>query len=279
MSFFFGFRIGARLGSHSRRDYGGGRRVRWEAAIPSYGWWLLDADGAITVNFRKSPTRRWIALVARHDDALQEALELLRLEISELRASRKRLVLAADADRRRIERGLHDGVQQHLVALAVNLQVAGRLADTDPPAAKALLEEMERNVQQAHDDTAKLAQRIYPPLLEARGLAAALRSAAVSAGMAVSVEVATSACHPPEVAATVYLCCLEAFEHVGAGVPTTVTVRDEGEAVAFEVVDEGVRSDADSERLRDRVEALGGRLTIRSEPGRGTCVSGLLPLS
>jgi signal transduction histidine kinase len=217
--------------------------------------------------------------VARHDDALQEALEGLRVEISELRASRKRLVLAADADRRQIERDLHENVQQHLVALAVNLQVAGRLADTDPVAVRALLEEMERNVQQAHDDTAQLAQRIYPPLLEARGLAAALRSAAVSAGIPVSVEVATNVSYPPDVAATVYLCCLQALEHVGSGVRTTVTVREEGEAVAFEVAGEGVRSDASHERLRDRVEALGGRLMIRSEPGRGACVSGVLPLS
>jgi signal transduction histidine kinase len=217
--------------------------------------------------------------VARHDDALQEALEGLRVEISELRASRRRLVLAADADRMKIERDLHESVQQHLVGLAVNLQVAARLADTDPAAARALLEEMERNVQQAHDDTAQLAQRIYPPLLEARGLAAALRSAAVSTGIPVSVEVATNASYPPDVAATVYLCCLEALEHVGPGVRTTVTVRDEGEAVAFEVAGEGVRSDTSHERLRDRVEALGGRLTILSEPGRGTCVSGLLPLS
>jgi signal transduction histidine kinase len=243
------------------------------------GWWLLDADGAITVNFPEVHDRRSIAVDARDVDALRERLDRLCLEAAELRTSRKRLVLAADADRMKIERDLHESVQQHLVALAVNLQVAGRLADTDPAAVRALLEEMERNVQQAHDDTAQLAQRIYPPLLEARGLAAALRSAAVSAGIPVSVEVATNASYPPDVAATLYLCCLEALEHVGSGVRTTVTVHEEGEAVAFEVVDEGVRSVADSERLRDRVEALGGRLTIRSEPGRGTCVSGSLPLS
>jgi signal transduction histidine kinase len=217
--------------------------------------------------------------VAQHDNALQEALERLRLEVEELRASRKRLVLAADADRRRIERDLHDGVQQHLVALAVKLQLAGPLVDADPAAAKELVEEMGRDVQQALDETAQLAQRIYPPLLDARGLAAALRSAALAAGIAASVEVATDLSCPPEIAGTVYVCCLEALEHVGAGMRTTVTVRDEREAVAFEVVGEGVRSDASPERLRDRVEALGGRLTIRSEAGRGTRVSGLLPLS
>ncbi len=209
---------------------------------------------------------------------LRETLEQLRLEVAELRASRRRLVLAADADRRTIERDLHEGVQQHLVGLAVNLQLAGRSADADPAATKALLDEMGRDVQQALDQTAQLAQRIYPPLLEAGGLVAALRSAAVSAGIRVSLEVAAGAAYPPEVAGAIYWCCLEALEHAGA--QATVTVREEEEgAVAFEVVGDGSRSDAGLDRLRDRVEALGGRLTIRSGPGRGTRVSGSLPLS
>jgi signal transduction histidine kinase len=174
---------------------------------------------------------------------------------------------------------LHDGVQQRLFALAVDLQLASRLADTDPAAVKALLEEMERVVQQALDEAAQLAQRIYPPLLEAGGLAAALRSAAVSAGIPVSVEVAAGTSYAPEVARTVYSCWLEALEHADAGTRATITVRDEDGELAFEVVEEGARSDAGLDRLRDRVEALGGRLTIRSEPGRGSCVSGSLPLA
>jgi signal transduction histidine kinase len=209
----------------------------------------------------------------------------LRLEIAELRASRKRLVLAADADRRLIERDLHEGVQQYLVALAVNLQLASALADVDP-AAKALLEEMERDVQQALDETARLAQRIYPMLLEAGGLAAALRAAAASADIRVSIEVAAGASCPPELARTIYLCCLEALEHAGAGARATITVRAEEGALAFEVVEDGARSaaetarsDAGFNRLRDRVEALGGRLTIRSAPGQGTGVSGSFPVS
>lgn len=210
---------------------------------------------------------------------LRETLARLRDEVAELRASRERLVLAADADRRRIERDLHEGVQQHLVALAVNLQLVNRLAETDPAAAKALLDEMVRDVRQSLDETAQLAQRIYPPLLEAGGLAAALRSAAVSAGIRASLEVAAGARYPPEVAGAIYWCCLEVFEHAGTGAQATVTVREEEGAVAFEVVEDGSRSDAGLDRLRDRVEALGGRLTIRSEPGRSTRVSGSLPLS
>jgi signal transduction histidine kinase len=188
-------------------------------------------------------------------------------------------VLASDADRHSFERDLHKGVQQHLVALAVNLQFAGPLADTDPSAAKALLEEMGRDVQQALDETARLAQRIHPPLLVAGGLAAALRSAAVSAGVPASVEVTANASYPPEVARTVYLCCLEALEHANAEARATITVREEEGAVAFEVVGDGAGSYSGLDRLRDRVEALGGRLTIRSEPGRGTRVAGSLPLS
>ncbi len=170
-------------------------------------------------------------------------------------------------------------MQQHLVALAVNLQLAGRLADADPVAAKALVEAMEGDVQQALDETAQLAQRIYPPLLDAGGLAAALRSAASSVGVAASVEVAVHASYPADVAATVYHTCLELLEHAGAGAQLTVTVREEEAGLAFEVVEDGLRSDAELNRLCDRVEALDGRLTIRSEPGPSTRVSGLLPLS
>jgi signal transduction histidine kinase len=205
-------------------------------------------------------------------------LDRVRVEIAGLRASRKRLALADDAARRRIERDLHDGVQQHLVALAANLQLAAGLLDADPTAAKTLLEEMGRDVQLALDETGKLAHHIYPPLLEAGGLAAALRSAAVSANAPTRIDVEAGAAYPPEVAGAVYLCCLEVFERA-AGAKAAVTVRDEGGALVFEVVADCAYSNAELLRLRDRVEALGGRLTIRSESGRRTRVAGSLPLS
>jgi signal transduction histidine kinase len=216
---------------------------------------------------------------ARHVEALRETLDRLRHEAAELRASRRRLVLAADADRRMIERELHERVQQHLVALAVNLQLAEQAADADPSAAKALLAQLGRDVHHALLETAQLAERIYPPLLEAGGLAAALRSAAGAAGIRASLEVTVGARYPPEVVGAVYWCCLEALEHAGAGARATVTIRDEDGAVAFEVVEDGSGSGAALDRLRDRVEALGGRVTIRSEPGRGTRVAGSLPLA
>jgi signal transduction histidine kinase len=164
------------------------------------------------------------------------------------------------------------------------VQLATQLVDADPSAAKALLDELGRDVQQALDETGRLAQRIYPPLLEAGGLTAALRAAASGIGIAVSVEVEAATGRPPEVLRTVYLCCLEALEHAGAGARAAVTVRTEEGAIAFEVVETGGRSVAARGRsneldgLRDRVEALGGRLTVSSEPRGGTRLSGSLPL-
>lgn len=202
----------------------------------------------------------------------------LREEMAELRASRERLARAADADRRRLERDLHEGVQQDLIALAVNLQLASRLADTDSVAAKALLAEMSRDVQQAVAATVRLAQRIYPPVLEAGGLAAALRAAAADMGIRVTLDVSAAGTYPPEVAGAIYWSCLEALEHAGTGTRATVSVREEDGAVTFEVAADGSTAPAGLERLRDRVEALGGRLAIRTGPGRGTRVFGALPL-
>jgi signal transduction histidine kinase len=229
-------------------------------------------------------TRKPIALEAGD---VQERLDRLRVEFAELRASRKRLVLAADDELCRIERALHEGVQQHLIALAVNLQLAGRLADDDPTEVGPLLEVLAGDVQQAAAEAAQLAERIYPPLLEAGGLAAALRTVAVRPGSSVSVEVAADVRYPSEVSRTVYLFCLEAFAGADPGAPPPkVTVRGDEEAVVFEVVEDSARSRTDSagsddwiNGLRDRVEALGGRLTVMSEPGLGVRVSGSLPVS
>ncbi len=192
-----------------------------------------------------------------------------------------RLVLAADAERRTIERELHDGPQQHLVALAVNLQLARRLVDVDPAAAGTLLDELRRDVQEALDETRQLAHRIYPPLLDAGGLGVALRVAAEGVGVRTHVQVAADLACTPEVAGTVYFCCVAALEGAGAGAGATVTVREDDGALVFEIVDDGAGSDAgtDLAGMQDRVEALGGRLTIASEPGHGTRVSGSLPLS
>jgi signal transduction histidine kinase len=236
----------------------------------------LTPPHAITDNsFNR--TRRLIALEAPDVETLQDTLHRLRREIEQLHASRRRLVVGADADRRSIERALHNGAQQHLVALAVNLQLAAALVERDPVAARTLLEEMRRDVQGALDETAQLAGRIYPQLLELRGLAAELRAAALSAGIRASVDVSVAADHAPEIATAAYLCCLEALEPAGAGTRATVTVRTRDGTLTFDVFADGEYSDAGTELLRDRVEALGGQLTVRSEPGGATHVSGSLP--
>jgi signal transduction histidine kinase len=199
-------------------------------------------------------------------------------QVEGLNASRKRLLLAADAERRRIERDLHDGVQQHLVALAVNLQLAGELTNSDPAAARTLLAEMGRDVQQALDETAQLAQRIYPQL-DAIGFAATLRSAAVNAGIRASVDADVAATSPPELFATVFWCWLDVLDRCTTGARATITIREQEGALTFEIVEDGDHSAAALERLCDRVAALGGSLTIQSEPGPRTRVSGSLPLA
>jgi signal transduction histidine kinase len=194
-----------------------------------------------------------------------------------LRATLRRLVLRADADRRAIERDLHAGVQQYLVALAVEVQLAAQAADSDPATARALLEELARDVQRAVDETALLAQRIYPGTLEAGGLAVLLRSAASTAGGDASVDVAAGSDVPAEVAMTVYLCWLDALGRAGGERRATIKVRETEDALDFDVLADGAQSGGSPDWLQDRVEALGGSVTITRRTGR-VSVSGSLPL-
>ena len=208
----------------------------------------------------------------------EEALERLRLEVGELRASRERIVLADDAERRGLERELHDGTQQHLVALAVNIQLARDLVERDPGATIGLLDGMGRELQRALEETARLAQRIYPPLLESGGLAAALRAAAISTGVPTEISAASGPLSP-ETAGAVYFCWLDVRASASDGRRATVVVSAEDGAATFEIggsaasVPDDVRA-----RMRDRVEALGGRLTTESGPEE-TILRGSLPLA
>ncbi len=212
---------------------------------------------------------------------MTDDVDRLRSEVEELQASRRRLVLSADADRRRIERELHDGPQQHLVALAVNLQLARRLVDDDPEAAKALIEELGRDVHEAIDEARALAHRIYPALLETGGLAAALRLAATALGARASVQVTAGTRWPPELVGAVYLVVAEALESLAAGATSTVTVREEDGAVVFEIAADGFGEASIAPalvRIRDRVEALDGRLAIETCSDGRVRLSGSLPL-
>lgn len=198
--------------------------------------------------------------------------------MAELRRSRSRLVEAADADRRTIERALHDGVQQHLVALAVDLQRVAGLVDGDPAAAKALLNEVAANLREALTETTELAEEIYPSLLEGRGFATALRSAAERAGVTVLVDVPAVADHPHEISFAVYWSFVEALSSSKPGSEATVSVLVVEDAIAFEVAVAGRHPAARLNRLRDRIEALDGRLSVENED-LGTRVHGWLPLS
>jgi len=206
-------------------------------------------------------------------------LDELHLEVEGLRASRERLALAHDAERRDIERALHDGVQQLLVGLAANLELAAAAADTDPRATTALLVAMRQDVRQALEETRTLAHRIYPPLLEAGGLRPALRAAAASADVRITTNIPAEAACPAEIAGAIYFCCVEALEQAGAGSSATITVRIEEGAVSFSVFVDRDLGTAWVPLSRDRVEALGGRLNVGSDPDDRTRLVGSLPLS
>lgn len=211
-------------------------------------------------------------------DRRADELDALRLEVAELRASRRRLAMGSNAERRTIERELHEGVQQLLVALAANVELAAASVDGDPASAKELLAEIAEDAREALEAARKLAERIYPPLLEAGGLVATLRAAAARADVPTTINVAPGTTCPLEIASAVYFCFVEVLERTAAGTTVAISVRNEKGAVAFEIVAEG---DLNAERLplRDRIEALGGGLTITKGSGGEISVAGSLPLS
>ncbi len=225
----------------------------------------------------------------RLDSQLQASLDELRRQADELKASRARVVSAADAERRRIERDLHDGAQQYLVGVAVNLAVARHLADTDLEQAKVILDELRETVQGAMEEFRNLSHGIYPPLLQDRGLAEALANAARRASIPTRVDADGARRYDPTVEATVYFCCLEALQnaakYAGEGARATVRVWEDEGGLLFEVADDGSGFDpargglgAGLTNMQDRVGAIGGNLRIESAPGGGTRVVGAIPL-
>jgi signal transduction histidine kinase len=223
------------------------------------------------------------------DSALQASLEEVRRKAEELQASRARIVAAADAERRRIERNLHDGAQQRLVAVAVQLQLASRLADNDLEAAKALLDQLNQQLQDTMQELRSLAHGIYPPLLMDQGLNAALSASAKRSLLPTTVEADSLRRYPPDVEATVYFCCLEALQnaskYAGPGATVTIRVEEDAAGLVFEVIDDGVGFDSRGKgigagfvNMSDRLGAVGGSLQVESAPGRGTRVAGFVSL-
>jgi signal transduction histidine kinase len=209
----------------------------------------------------------------------EDVVDRLRRDVAELRRSRRRLAEAGYADRRAMERDLHDGVQQHLVALAVNLRLLAGLVDGDPAGARALLDQMAADVQEALDESTALALRVYPPLLEGRGFASAIRSAAESAGVTVLIDAPAAPDYRPEIGAAVYWSCVEALSSASAGSQATVSLRDADGALSFDVAVDGRHPAAVLDRLRDRMEALDGRVSVEEVRNGGSRVHCWLPLS
>jgi signal transduction histidine kinase len=223
------------------------------------------------------------------DAALHTTLDELRKQAGELRASRARIVASGDAERRRVERNLHDGAQQHLVALAINLRLARDIVADDPDGTAQILDQLARDVQDTIKELRELAHGIYPPLLADSGLGEALRAAAARSPLPVTVTVEDSVGrYPAEMEAAVYFCCLEAMQNAAKHAPgATVQVRlwSEAGGLSFAVADDGPGFEAGRARsghgfvnMADRLGAIGGTVRWDSHPARGATVSGSIPL-
>jgi signal transduction histidine kinase len=211
----------------------------------------------------------------------------LQARVEELRASRQRLVSAQDHERRRLERNLHDGAQQHLVALKVKLGLAEMLLGRDPHRARSTLDQLKSDADEALETLRDLARGIYPPLLAEQGLPAALRAQARKATLPVRVEADGIGRYSQDTEAALYFCTLEALQNIQkyAGASNaTVRLREEGDQLSVEVIDTGRGFDVGATtrgngltNMEDRLDALGGTLDISSTPGRGTTLRATLP--
>ncbi len=224
----------------------------------------------------------------RLDASLQASLTELRRQAQDLQASRARIVVAADAERRRMERDLHDGAQQYLVSIAVKARLIRQLARTDVARSVALSEELVSDVEAALDDLRTLAHGIYPPLLSSDGLGAALAAVARRATIPVHLDAQGVGRHQPEIEAAVYYCCLEALQnatkYAGDSATARIRVWEENAELRFEIADDGAGFElahkvqgAGLTNMSDRMGAVGGTLLVDSAPGSGTRVRGVVP--
>lgn len=263
---------------------------------------VLDpASEAVTWRVFGHGDARVLAVV--HDDALSEdpelveavgaasllALESRRLEhdlldsVHALRASQRRLVGAASAERRKIERDLHDGVQQKLVALRIQLELMRDLADESGLGNR--LAALAADFDDALDELRSTAHGIYPPLLADEGLAAALREVARRSSVSLSVELEDVGRLSEDRETAIYYCCLEALQnvakHAGDDAVASLRLWRDRKAVRFCVHDDGVgfvvrpaTKGAGLTNMTDRIGAVGGTISVRSNPGEGTTVLG-----
>ena len=233
-------------------------------------------------------------LVAAAAQALLLAIENGRLTVelestnTELRATRARMVATGDAERRRIERDLHDGAQQHLVALSMRVGLARELAD---PEVAQRLDDVGKELDEILEELRDLAHGLYPPLLRESGLRAALASAVRRSASPAKLEAAAIGRYSEEVEAAVYFCCLESLQnvdkHAGLGATAVIRLWERDGRLSFEIVDTGVGYDVESARhagqglanMSDRIAALAGTLVVESTRGRGTTVRANIPVA
>lgn len=214
--------------------------------------------------------------------------EDLRARVEQLRESRRRIVAVQDRTRRRLERDLHDGAQQRLVALKIKLGLGASMADkAELEDVSGALADLRTETDRAIESIRDFARGIYPPLLESDGLGVALATYVRKLPLPVTVHAVGIGRHSRDVEATVYFCVLEALdnalEHSQAN-SVTVYLRATEEALGFEVRDDGVGYEPEETNSRsglaniaDRVHALGGSLEVDSSPGRGTILRGTVP--
>jgi signal transduction histidine kinase len=219
---------------------------------------------------------------------LEARLERITQQAAALQASRQRIVAAQDGERRRLERNIHDGAQQHLVALAVKLRLVRGILTKDPEKARTMLGELRGEVDEALETLRALALGIYPPLLEEQGIAAAIAAQYVRSDLPVRMHTNGTGRYPIDTEAAVYFCVLEALQNAAKYAHASaieVRLTESRAVLSFEIADDGIGFEMDGGStgtglagMRDRLAVLGGDADIWSEPGKGTIVRGRLPL-
>jgi signal transduction histidine kinase len=223
------------------------------------------------------------------DLAAQAGLVLRNVRlVEELRASRRRIVSAQDERAKALERNIHDGAQQQLVALSVKQRLVQTLIERDPEKARTMMEELQTDTVDALETLRDLARGIYPPLLADKGLTAALEAQARKSAIRVTVEGGGIGRSSQDVEAAIYFCCLEALQNVAKyarAESAVVRLSASGGWLTFEVSDDGAGFDPGTtgygtglQGMADRLEAIGGHLEVHSQPGVGTAVSGTVPV-
>ena len=248
-----------------------------------------DVLGAFTLAMPSNDSMNPAKARLVDDLAAQAGLVLRNVRLlEELRASRRRIVEAQDERAKKLERNIHDGAQQQLIALTVKLRLTQGLVRKDVAKAEGMLADLQSETQGALEDLRDLARGIYPPLLADKGLGAALEAQARKAAVPTTVKSDGIGRYPQEVESAVYFCMLEALTNVAKYAEAThasVTLAHEDGRLEFTVIDDGKGFDASSthygtglQGMADRLDAIGGQLTITSAPDAGATIIGTISI-